>query len=67
MHGRQAGGGPRCEQLCARLPDCVSIDMHRGKPLCYLNHVGCSETEASDDGAYDILTPCDEPPARNSD
>ncbi|MBT24812.1 MAG: hypothetical protein CML60_00205, partial [Rhodobacteraceae bacterium] len=50
-----------CEQLCTRLPDCVSIDMHRGKPLCYLNRVSCNETETSEDGAFDMLTPYELP------
>jgi len=26
-----------CEQLCAGSPDCVSIDMHRNMPRCFLN------------------------------
>ena len=26
-----------CEALCASLPECASIDMHRELPRCYLN------------------------------
>merc|ERR1719409_1301136 len=42
-----------CEKICDMLgPDCVSIDMHRKFPRCYLN-TACDEPESSYE--YDIL------------
>jgi hypothetical protein len=58
-----------CERLCDLLgDDCVSIDMHRKFPRCYLN-TACDEAEASYE--YDILvkqrTPDETTEVDNSD
>jgi hypothetical protein len=48
-----------CEAACDMLEDCVSIDMHRTLPRCYLNTLNASECAADgrlkEDRAYDLI------------
>merc|ERR1719253_905546 len=41
----------KCEEACNSLDDCVSIDMHRFLPRCYLNKKGACEDNADKEAA----------------
>ena len=39
---------PYCEKLCAGDERCLSFDMHRNLPRCYLNTVACDDPSDDD-------------------
>jgi hypothetical protein len=43
-----------CETLCSSLTDCISIDMHKTLPRCYLN-AACDPALVVEDGNYQLL------------
>jgi hypothetical protein len=47
-----------CEALCTSLKDCISIDMHKSLPRCYLN-AKCDPGIVVEDTHYQLLTKMD--------
>jgi hypothetical protein len=67
-----------CEEICTKLgPKCHSIDMHRSRPLCYLNDADAGTGNSCDDPNYikseyqvtefDLLTKTTTPSAPEKD
>jgi hypothetical protein len=44
-----------CLDLCDSLPECHSIDMHHGKPRCYLNSYACQGATYTSAANYKLL------------
>jgi hypothetical protein len=47
---------PQCEVVCSATPGCMSFDMHKTLPRCYLNMVGPGACELTSDKDYEIAT-----------
>jgi hypothetical protein len=47
---------PQCEAVCSATKGCVSFDMHKTLPRCYLNMVGPDMCTLEDDVMYEIAT-----------